>query len=90
MARTWSRPRQKIQTEALPRFDVAYIRYKMRYLQTDYSVTQDNFARAIGVSAGTVRNWEQGRRQPTGPARVLLALIERDPAIIRATLGGAS
>jgi DNA-binding transcriptional regulator YiaG len=41
------------------------------------AVTQQGFADAIGVPVKTLRNWEQGRRQPTGPARVLLALIAR-------------
>ena len=44
--------------------------------------TQRAFANSIGVPVKTLRNWEQGRRQPTGPARVLLALIARDPWII--------
>jgi putative transcriptional regulator len=51
-----------------------------------YPMTQENFARVIGVSAGTVRNWEQGRRQPTGPARVLLAMVDRNPGVVSATL----
>jgi putative transcriptional regulator len=46
------------------------------------AATQQGFADAIGVPVKTLRNWEQGRRQPTGPARVLLALIARDPWII--------
>jgi DNA-binding transcriptional regulator YiaG len=47
------------------RLDVASIRARTRY-------TQANFARAIGVSAGTLRQWQQ-HREPTGAARVLLA-----------------
>jgi putative transcriptional regulator len=50
--------------------------------------SQSEFAGAIGVSVGTVRQWEQGRRQPSGPARVLLALLEQDPEIVRDTLKG--
>jgi putative transcriptional regulator len=44
--------------------------------------TQATFAAAIGVPVKTVRNWEQGRRQPSGPARVLLALIDRRPLAV--------
>jgi DNA-binding transcriptional regulator YiaG len=44
--------------------------------------SQSDFANAIGVPVGTLANWEQGRRKPTGPARVLLRLIERDPDIV--------
>ncbi len=61
-----------------PEPDVNAIRAKL-------GMTQDSFAAAFGVSAGTIRNWEQGRRQPHGPARVLLTIIEREPeAVLRA------
>ena len=52
--------------------------------------TQDVFARQIGVSIATLRNWEQGRRQPEGPARVLLAMLARDPGIVVRTLSEAA
>jgi putative transcriptional regulator len=52
--------------------------------------TQDKFARQIGVSIATLRNWEQGRRQPEGPARVLLAMLARDPGIVVRTLSEAA
>jgi putative transcriptional regulator len=65
------------------RLDVAAIRARTRY-------TQANFARAIGVSAGTLRQWEQHRREPTGPARVLLALLNRNPRMVEETLGRAA
>ena len=44
--------------------------------------TQRSFAQAIGVSVKTLRNWEQRRRRPTGPALVLLALVQRDPLFV--------
>jgi len=48
-------------------------------------LSQAKFARLIHVEIGTLRNWEQGRRTPTGPAQVLLRAIERDPrAVLRA------
>jgi putative transcriptional regulator len=40
------------------------------------------FADLIGVPVKTLRNWEQRRREPTGPARVLLSMIERDPWLV--------
>ena len=62
----------------VPAVDVAAARKKL-------GLSQDSFARAFGVSPGTVRNWEQGRRQPEGPARVLLRVIEKEPkAVLRA------
>ena len=51
-------------------------------------LSQAAFSRRIGVSPGTLRNWEQGRRMPEGPSRVLLALLDRNPRIVEDTLGG--
>jgi putative transcriptional regulator len=50
-------------------------------------LSQAAFSRQIGVSAATLRNWEQGRRAPEGPARVLLAMLSRNPHIVKETLG---
>ena len=48
-------------------------------------LSQERFARAFRISPHTLRNWEQGRRQPEGPAKALLLAIERDPkALVRA------
>ncbi|PYQ29019.1 MAG: transcriptional regulator [Acidobacteria bacterium] len=49
-------------------------------------LTQTQFARAIGISVHTLRNWEQGRRQPEGPAIALLRIAARHPRIIRENL----
>ena len=51
-------------------------------------LTQAAFAARIGVTLDTVRNWEQGKRSPRGPARALLRVIERAPAAAFAVLGG--
>jgi putative transcriptional regulator len=58
--------------------DVRSIRLGAGYI----GATQRGFSDAIGVPVKTVRNWEQRRRTPTGPARVLLSLIARDPWIV--------
>ncbi|KFG70863.1 helix-turn-helix domain-containing protein [Microvirga sp. BSC39] len=50
-------------------------------------LSQAAFARRIGVAVGTIRNWEQGRRTPQGPARVLLALLDCNPRLVEDTLG---
>jgi len=42
--------------------------------------SQKRFAQACGISIDTLQTWEQGRRQPTGPAKVLLRIAARDPA----------
>lgn len=56
--------------------DVAAIRAKT-------GLTQSAFAKSIGVAVGTLQGWEQGRRRPDGPARVLLALIDKRPRIVQ-------
>ena len=42
-------------------------------------LSQASFAKRIDVAVGTLRNWEQGRREPEGPARALLKAIHNDP-----------
>jgi putative transcriptional regulator len=42
-------------------------------------LSQAKFATLIDVHVGTLRNWEQGRREPTGPAKALLRAISKDP-----------
>jgi putative transcriptional regulator len=48
-------------------------------------MSRESFARAFGLSPATLRKWENGERQPTGAARVLLTIISREPeAALRA------
>jgi putative transcriptional regulator len=42
-------------------------------------LSQARFAKVIDVEVGTLRNWEQGRRTPTGPAKALIRAIKKDP-----------
>ncbi len=45
-------------------------------------VSQPMFARLLGISEKTLQNWEQGRRTPTGPAKVLLRVAARHPKLL--------
>ena len=45
-------------------------------------LTQNQFAGLLGISVKTLHNWEQGRRKPTGAARVLLRVASRHPEIV--------
>ena len=56
-------------------------------IRSKTGLSQAAFARSIGTSLGTLKNWEQGRRRPEGPARVLLALIDKRPSIVQDELG---
>ncbi len=49
-------------------------------------LSQSKFADWIGVSKRTIENWEQGRRVPQGPARVLLAIIRKEPDVVQRML----
>jgi len=53
-------------------------------------LTQAQFAKAMGISVHTLRNWEQGRRRPPGPAIALLRIAARHPRIIRENLERAA
>ena len=55
--------------------DVTAIREK-------YNMTQQEFSSLLGISIATLRNWEQGRRKPQGPAKVLLKIAEKRPKAI--------
>ena len=54
-----------------------------RRVRQELGVSQEEFARALHVSVATIRNWEQQRRQPTGPARVLLTIIQQKPELLK-------
>jgi putative transcriptional regulator len=58
-----------------PKKDIAKMRGKL-------GLSQSKFAAVLGISADTVQNWEQGRRSPTGPARVLLRIASRHPEVL--------
>jgi putative transcriptional regulator len=51
-------------------------------VRTKLGVTQPMFALLMGISEKPLQNWEQGRRQPTGPAKVLLKVAERHPKML--------
>ena len=59
----------------IPSVDVTAIRKRT-------GLSQNAFAASIGVPEGTVINWEQGRRQPSGPVKVLLALLAKKPNVV--------
>ncbi|MGK7655112.1 helix-turn-helix domain-containing protein [Roseovarius sp. B08] len=72
----------KVHEVSVGNVDVAEVRQRTGLSQTE-------FARSIGVAKGTLLNWEHGRRHPTGPAQVLLALIAKKPSVVQDLLRGA-
>jgi putative transcriptional regulator len=61
----------------------------VRDLRRRARLTQQEFAARLGVPVDTIRNWEQGKRMPRGPARALLAVIARAPETVFAALAKA-
>ena len=59
----------------------------VKAIRASTGLSQADFARSIGVKKATLLNWEQERRTPDGPARVLLALIAKEPGIVGRVLG---
>jgi putative transcriptional regulator len=58
----------------------------VRDLRRRARLTQQQFAARLGVPVETIRNWEQGKRMPRGPARALLAVIAHAPETVFAAL----
>ena len=52
-------------------------------------LTQEEFAEGLSISVHTLRNWEQGRRSPEGPALALLRVAARHPRVLRENLGAS-
>jgi putative transcriptional regulator len=63
----------------VPTTDVRAVRRKL-------GLSQSEFAAKFGFQPATLKNWEQGRTRPDGPARVLLAVIARHPEAVEDTL----
>jgi len=63
---------------------------QVREIRVATGLSQMQFAKLIEVSVGTLRNWEQGHRHPTGPARALLKALKAKPVeVIRALQAGS-
>jgi putative transcriptional regulator len=52
-------------------------------IRAQMALSQSAFAGLIGVSLRTVQDWEQGRREPSGPAKTLLRIVEQHPEVLR-------
>jgi len=58
----------------------------VKTIRRRFNLSQPKFAGLLGISVGTLRNWEQGRRQPEGSARVLLLVAAKYPEAILDTV----
>ncbi|HEY2016553.1 MAG TPA: type II toxin-antitoxin system MqsA family antitoxin [Bryobacteraceae bacterium] len=73
----------RVTTVQVPTIDVRAVRRRLR-------LSQSEFAAKFGFQAATLKNWEQGRTRPDGPARVLLAVIASHPEAVEDALRQAS
>jgi putative transcriptional regulator len=73
----------RVTTVQVPTVDVRAVRRRL-------GLSQSEFAAKFGFQPATLRNWEQGRTRPDGPARVLLAVIARHPEAVEDALRKAS
>jgi putative transcriptional regulator len=60
---------------------------RVRRIRRSLGMTQAQFAKTFDLSLDTIRNWEQGRRFPTGPAKALLRILDRSPEAALEALG---
>jgi putative transcriptional regulator len=65
-----------------PSRSIEFPESEVRDIRERYGLSQDKFASLLGISVATLRNWEQGRRKPEGPARVLLRVASEHPEAI--------
>ena len=62
----------------------------VRAIRQKIDKSQSEFAHMIGVTVSTLQNWEQGRRQPQGPARALLVVAGQEPQLVADALATAA
>ncbi|EKE69922.1 helix-turn-helix domain-containing protein [Gallaecimonas xiamenensis] len=77
-------------TAAVPGMDATPISIfdapRIKAIRAKTGLTQKAFAAMIEVNMGTLRHWEQGRREPTGPAKAILRALENDLSRVMAAL----
>ncbi len=68
-----------VKKNAEPSRVIEFAEPEVKSIRDKLGLSQTRFAGLIGVSKRTLENWEQGRRHPTGPARALLRILDKDP-----------
>ncbi len=77
--------RSMMKGEEVPHRRKSYPSTDVKAIRKQLELTQDEFAAMIGVSVRTIQNWEQGHREPEGPAKALLRVVEKQPkAVLKA------
>jgi putative transcriptional regulator len=68
--------------EVKPGRETEFTNPSVAEIREEYGLSQAKFAALIGISVRTLQNWEQGRRQPQGPAKVLLRVAAKHPRAV--------
>ncbi len=76
--KAWRRGERKLRVTTLEMPSAADV----PAIRKELGLSQEQFAGLMGVSVATLRNWEQGRREPHGPARSLLLIAAKEPAAV--------
>lgn len=78
-----------VRGERAPARETTIDAVQVREIRKLTGLSQAKFAQLVDVRLGTLRNWEQGRREPTGPAQALMRVIRHDPqAVLKALKAG--
>ena len=77
-----------INEKAKPSRTTEFAEPEVKSIRNKVGLSQTRFAGLIDVSKRTLENWEQSRRQPTGPARALLRILDKDPQYALRALHG--
>lgn len=72
--------------EKMPHRRTVLTTVDVKALRERLGLTQNQFSGMIGVSIKTLQNWEQGRREPEGPAKALLRVVEKEPQAVLSAL----
>ena len=62
--------------------EVHFVTYQIKEIRENLNLSQTVFAKLLNVSPSSIRQWEQGKRQPTGATQVLLDLLKRSPHVL--------
>jgi putative transcriptional regulator len=78
--------KEPLSTKHRGRAKIEFTPFDIQHIRAKFTTTQRDFARLIGISCETLRNWEKGRRRPLGPSRALLRAIDADPVALARVL----
>ncbi len=75
-----------LRSEISPSREFNFSSPDVKAIRVKYGLSQTKFAKMLGISPATLRNWEQGRRKPEGPARILLLIADKHPEAVLDTV----